>query len=698
MPTGRRTRTGPLFGFASAAVVALAGTLASCATAGGAGSHVPVHLRDAEVVAVAELLRLEDRREFDEARLLVAAAAAHPEVRRRAALAAGRLREPAAVPMLVRLLADRDTAVAATAAFALGQIGDTAAVTALVPWLVAGRAEAAPTVAGEAAAALGKLRSPTAATALESFLASGTVTAARSPAVEHALLATWRHPRPADPTPLLRWTESPHPEVRWRAVYAAVRRPTPAAAPRLLQLARDPDPRVRALAVRGLTRALADTAGLPPAAVLPVVLAATEDDDRNTAVNAARTLGTFAAAESVRRLEAMLGSEPARAVAAAESLGRLGAAAAEAAPTLRGAALDVSRSIGVRGAALQALAQVALEEAAPVAERLAQEQDWRARAAAGRVFAVTGPRPGPRLTALVRDPDPRVGAATLQAAVEAAGESIAPLRELLVESLGAPDVQLRTAALTGLGRLRDAATSPLLLDAFERAARDTTNNAALAALDALHALHEGGAAGARTLFQRVRQPRDATVHLRGIERFGELARAAWGAPLPIETGRGPADYEAAVRRWVLPALAGRSLPVARIETASGTIDLRLFAADAPLTVESFLTLAERGYFDGQEWPRVVPNFVIQGGDPRGDQSGGPGYAIRDELNRHRYELGTLGMALAGPDTGGSQFFLTHSAQPHLDGGYTVFGEVVRGMDVVDRVTMGERIARVRLLP
>jgi peptidyl-prolyl cis-trans isomerase B (cyclophilin B) len=122
--------------------------------------------------------------------------------------------------------------------------------------------------------------------------------------------------------------------------------------------------------------------------------------------------------------------------------------------------------------------------------------------------------------------------------------------------------------------------------------------------------------------------------------------------------------------------------------------VELFGTDAPGTVDNFLTLARAGYFNGQEWPRVVPNFVIQGGDPRGDTSGGPGYAIRDEINRHLYGAGTLGMALSGPDTGGSQWFITHSPQPHLDGTYTVFGQVVGGMEVVHRVLPGDRILRI----
>jgi cyclophilin family peptidyl-prolyl cis-trans isomerase len=95
--------------------------------------------------------------------------------------------------------------------------------------------------------------------------------------------------------------------------------------------------------------------------------------------------------------------------------------------------------------------------------------------------------------------------------------------------------------------------------------------------------------------------------------------------------------------------------------------------------------------------RVVPNFVVQGGDPRGDGNGGPGYQIRCEINARRYGRGSLGMALSGKDSGGSQFFITHTPQPHLDGGYTVFGEVVEGMDVVDRVLQGDLILEARVI-
>jgi len=110
----------------------------------------------------------------------------------------------------------------------------------------------------------------------------------------------------------------------------------------------------------------------------------------------------------------------------------------------------------------------------------------------------------------------------------------------------------------------------------------------------------------------------------------------------------------------------------------------------------FITLARKGYYNGLQVHRVVPNFVVQDGDPRGDGEGGPGYTIRDELNQRPFVRGTVGMALSWKDTGGSQFFITHSPQPHLDALYTAFGHVVNGMDVVDRIQQGDTIQRVRV--
>jgi len=133
---------------------------------------------------------------------------------------------------------------------------------------------------------------------------------------------------------------------------------------------------------------------------------------------------------------------------------------------------------------------------------------------------------------------------------------------------------------------------------------------------------------------------------------------------------------------------------ARIETDKGDIELTLFEEEAPNTVANFEKLAKSGYYDGLTFHRVIPDFVIQGGCPKGDGTGGPGYTIKCEINPYKHGAGALSMAHAGKDTGGSQFFITHSPQPHLDGVHTVFGKVVKGMDVVNAINAGDVMRKV----
>jgi cyclophilin family peptidyl-prolyl cis-trans isomerase len=130
---------------------------------------------------------------------------------------------------------------------------------------------------------------------------------------------------------------------------------------------------------------------------------------------------------------------------------------------------------------------------------------------------------------------------------------------------------------------------------------------------------------------------------------------------------------------------------ATIHTSEGAIELELYPNEAPKTVENFLKLARDGFYDGVIFHRVIPDFMIQGGDPTGTGTGGPGYEFEDEFNQHRVVRGALAMANAGPNTNGSQFFIvTAEATPWLDGKHTVFGRVTSGMDVVDRICEAER--------
>jgi peptidyl-prolyl cis-trans isomerase B (cyclophilin B) len=139
-----------------------------------------------------------------------------------------------------------------------------------------------------------------------------------------------------------------------------------------------------------------------------------------------------------------------------------------------------------------------------------------------------------------------------------------------------------------------------------------------------------------------------------------------------------------------------------METSKGTLNLELFDADAPNTVKNFVDLIEKGFYDGLAFHRVIPNFVIQGGCPNtrpGEGgmpgTGGPGYKIKCEINPNLHQAGSLSMAHAGKDTGGSQFFVCHSPQPHLDGVHTVFGQTP-DMDVVNAIEAGDRILSIKI--
>lgn len=135
---------------------------------------------------------------------------------------------------------------------------------------------------------------------------------------------------------------------------------------------------------------------------------------------------------------------------------------------------------------------------------------------------------------------------------------------------------------------------------------------------------------------------------------------------------------------------------ATISTGKGDIVLDLFAKDAPNTVNNFVVLARDGFYNGVTFHRVIPGFMAQGGDPTGTGAGGPGYRFRDEFSQHKHLKGSLSMANAGPNTNGSQFFITYAPQPHLDGRHSVFGQLVKGAEVLDKIVAGDVIKQITI--
>jgi cyclophilin family peptidyl-prolyl cis-trans isomerase len=345
--------------------------------------------------------------------------------------------------------------------------------------------------------------------------------------------------------------------------------------------------------------------------------------------------------------------------------------------------------------ALIALAQAdsAAGVGAGAAATVASDADWRWRSVAAEAFGAAHARD--RLEGQLADPDGRVVAQALQALLRiqpATGPDSAlhvRARALLTHA----DPAVRSVAADILARRPAVDDVDALVAAYRRADGDPFNDARLSALSALGAIAASSATGrlrvATKFVSVVPRPDDYLVRRLAADTLPD-ARDAWGSVTPIATGRTPADYRDVARRWLAPALAGTN-PHVFLETDRGTLDIELLPSEAPMTVAAFLSLVDRRFFDGTRWHRVVPNFVVQDGDPRGDGWGGPGFVLRDEINPVRYDIGTVGMALSGADTGGSQYFITHSTQPHLDGTYTIFGRVVGGTGILDAIGQGDRI-------
>jgi cyclophilin family peptidyl-prolyl cis-trans isomerase/HEAT repeat protein len=262
----------------------------------------------------------------------------------------------------------------------------------------------------------------------------------------------------------------------------------------------------------------------------------------------------------------------------------------------------------------------------------------------------------------------------------------ADINEISRRLLADKDLIVRATAAEILGgQSSGEANIRALIEALPPAMRDADNDAALAILEALAKQKNKEANDA---IKTALDSKDHLIRRRAVALLKANAVGDFSDRIgTVQTRNTEADYRRAVAR------IGKK-PTATVVTNKGSFTIEFLAEDSPLTVDNFLQLAKRGYFNGQTVPRVVANFVVQAGDPRGDQNGGPGYTIRCEINEVPFERAAVGMALSGKDTGGSQWFVTHSPQPHLDGGYTVFGRVIRGMEVVDRIARGDRIVRV----
>lgn len=639
------------------------------------------------------ILQLEDQRQLrgGGADLLALLTDGEARIRRRAALAIGRVKLADGVgPLTPVLQSDADPEVRQMAAFALGLIGDASAAPALTTAL--GDADAM--IQGRAAEALGLIAHQAAAPAVAAMVSAHL----KAGALEGVTPDDLAYPKPAAAEAvrlgvyaLVRLgaydalagavLDNGRPRSRWWPIAYALQRINDArAAPALMELLKGEGQLTRAFAARGLGQVKAAGAAAPLLAIIDNAGEATAV--RIQAVRAVALIGDSGAAPAMRRL-----------ILAPKTDQNLQLEAVTALAQLRSA--DTTELLidlvsapwpAVRGAALRALAANDVDTFMSAISGLDPDPHWSVRASLAATLAELGrERAQAPLTAMLRDADQRVIPPVLAALAKIGAANAATE---LAARLTADDPVVRAAAARGLATLKSPAAVPLLVEAVKRAQGDGLYVARTAALDALAALDPDAA---KPVLTTALADRDWAVRVRAAEHLRRLDATAdvssmRPAPAP------PAPELAAVETFINPPYS----PQAYIDTARGTIQFELAVLDAPRTVANFIALVRRNYFRGVQLHRVVPDFVVQDGDPRGDGEGGPGYTIRDELNQRPYLRGTVGMALDWPDTGGSQFFITHSPQPHLDARYTVFGQVVGGMDVVDRLQQWDTIDRIRV--
>jgi len=641
------------------------------------------------MVKLTRILAAEDRRLLA-AEVKVGLIDADRSVRRRAALAAGRIGDPAVVPALVPLLQDTELEVRQMSAFALGLVGDAIAVDALTSALK----DPEPVVRARAAEALGLIADARAAPAVAQMVMASLPPKAPLVTVRGddpaSLDDPWLEPR-LGLFALVRLKDARSAEAVlmaagkprfdwWAATWAAMRLELPALRPILLAAVASNDPLSRAYGARGLG-ALKDQADLE--ALLPLL----RDRDETVVVNAVRAVALLGQARAVPAVSALLRSpSSALRVEALKALSVL--------PPDRGLRERVVAEVGspepwVRAAALQALARMEREEFALVLANLDPDPVWFVRAGLAAALAIAGDEASQaRLLAMLKDEDPRVLPAVLEALRQARGpDSVDTLRR----HLDHPDFAVRMAAADQLAAMKVTGLSEALAASHARARGDVEMDARLS-LVALLALQKDAAATAR-LREIAETDPARPVRERAIQALRSLGETPPPAG-PETVSRPVLDYRAALAPYEVGADARVFTPRVFLHTRHGRLEIHLNVVEAPLMSAAFLDLARRGYYDGLTFHRVVPGFVVQGGDPRGDGNGGPGFTLRDELGQRPYGRGVVGMALSGRDTGGSQLFITLAPAPHLDARYTVFGWVASGMEVADKLRPGDAIEKV----
>jgi cyclophilin family peptidyl-prolyl cis-trans isomerase/HEAT repeat protein len=611
-----------------------------------------------------DIALFEDQRVTGEGRLFAYLAEGSPLVQLRALEAIGRIQEPADAARVIPFVAAKNRAVAREAIFALGQMGNAEAVAPIVK----ARAGAGPDDLVVIADALGKLGGEDAIACLIELQRdfSSSVRA-------QAALALARCKDPTAANALLLAVHDPDPVVAWRAIYGLEKQEmlprTCVAAAGFLE---SDDAMTRAYAARtlGKQKCTGATAAL---------VKCLRDNDVRVVVNAARALGEIKEKGAVKELGRALMSHPshharAQAAMALEQIGdEKGARDA-----LMQGMLDTSAMVRIHS--IRAISVLMGEKSDMFVDQMRHDGERLVRAEAIECYGRAGLNARVKeLGAIARDDrDPMMRAA----AVRALGRlKDATIPAQLVPMLLDPDFTVAAAAVEAIGAHKYRAAVPQLVDVYyTREEREFID----VQLEVVRVLGELAAAEADTLLVQAASHPDPRVRALAVESLTSMGQSA--PVVAPERAFHEASFDRTRRKELGPPLGTRR---AVIDTRHGDIEVELFGDDAIQTVTNFIRLAQRGFYKNLTAHRVVPNFVVQGGDPRGDGSGDAGYTVPAEVSRHHYDTGYLGIADAGKDTGSCQWFITLSPQPHLDGRYTIVGRVTKGMEAVWKIDQGD---------
>ncbi len=648
-----------------------------------------LNLKYKKEAAIAAILADEDQRRTSD-RMILSLTDPDPEICTYAALAIGRNDDIPAVDKLFGLIQDSSETVAEAAVFSIGISGEKSFATRLL--------DMAPDLEPDRLALVIQSVGRLSDTSMTDVIAE---IATYLDNVDHrvraqAAYAIWRAGGKSYAPALAKLCHNdPVRPVQIAALYSLVRMRIPEQNDLYAEWLPDSDPFVRSLALRGLGLSKSEN-------VIPLIASGLNDRDNNVVSQAISSLTSVGGDKVVKYLTSRYTQETDVKIKTQllQSFTKLhsDAIADYARDDINVSAMYYDKddktktdttAISVRTAAIIYLAKIQGEAVLPLIDSMAiKKYPYLHEGLVEALSLIGGESAKPRLMAYFKDSVPSVRAAAFEALCTIDSSN---LDYYIKTALADPDFEVSVGAVDKIGKKHLENYLPQLATMMQMGKNEAVDLKRAIVSTAAEFLEGDLHDEAEDIIYHGLMDRDYLVSREAAQIYKNKLNVDKSANITSPRGL------LAKNKIKTLLLEYKTNPYAVIYTNRGEIEMELYFDAAPLTVYNFMKLAQSGFYDNLAFFRVVPNFVIQGGDPRNDGWGGPGYTIRSEFNNITYNRGCVGMATSGKDSGGSQFFITLSPQPHLDARYTLFGKVIMGMEVVDRIERGDKILRVKIM-